>query len=259
MFSASCAMYPGYSHRQSILTMVAELDAGEFVEPGLGALSLSHIQLVPQNKGQITEELIDELSLLSPTSKFRLHANAPVMERHVFVDLNELDKQWDYFAHIKTINQALGNPDYSLHSGRRTCSLRSLFDKAQRLQDFLGARVAIEGQYKTARAGVFLVNSWSEYESLLKSQCFFALDLSHLNIVRFHEGPQDDLVLAMLKDPKCIEVHLSNNDGTGDHHQVVSEDCWWSAMLSSISPEAVIFSEGNRRCAMVSKTNNQGD
>lgn len=212
-------------------------------------MGLKHLQLVPQNKGQITEQLIDKLRALLPYTAFRLHANAPVLEKHVFVDLNDFDRQDGYFSALKQINVYLGNSDYSLHSGKRTCSIRSLFDKALRLQDFLGARVAIEGQYRTARSGSFLINCWSEYEKLLNSECFFALDLSHLNIVRSLEGAQDDLVLAMVQSPRCIEIHVSSNDGTGDQHQAVCEPQWWDSIVRGCSEQAIVFSEGNRRAA----------
>lgn len=247
-------MYPGYAHAASLIAMTNEIAQGQFFEAGLGHLSVKHIQIVPQNKGHLDDAQLDALMALMPNSSLRLHANAPVMEKHVFVDLVDFDKEPEYFAALKRANKRLGSPDYSLHSGKRTCTLRSLFDKALRLQDFLGARVAIEGQYKTPRAAAYIINSWKEYEKLLESGCFFALDLSHLNIVAHTEGRQDDLTLAMLQSPRCIEIHLSTNDGTGDQHQVVDSPDWWSALLPKANPQAVVFSEGNRRVKDRAKT-----
>lgn len=62
------------------------------------------------------------------------------------------------------------------------------------------------------------------------------------------EGPQDDLVRSMLASPRCLEVHLSANDGRADQHQVLEslDGVWWAPLLQHIHQDCVVFSEGNR-------------
>lgn len=51
----------------------------------------------------------------------------------------------------------------------------------------------------------------------------------------------------MLACDRCIEVHVSDNDGSGDWHQVCQATPWWAPLLSHINNQAVVFSEGNHR------------
>lgn len=251
MICVSAAQYPNYTHLQSLQALLAEQSLGQLHETGLGALCMNHMQLVPQNRGRIDQALIEQLQGLSPSTQFRLHANVHVCERHVFLDLSDFHTdQTGYFGELARINRAMGSPDYSLHSGKATCTLSRLFDNANRLGDLMGCRVAIEGQYPSVRGSQKLISSWAQYEVLLKSGCFMAIDLSHLNIVRAKEGARDDLVIELLKSPKTIEVHLSANDGHGDQHQCVQSSQWWESMLSHVHFDCVVFTEGNRRISV---------
>jgi hypothetical protein len=54
-------------------------------------------------------------------------------------------------------------------------------------------------------------------------------------------------VRDMLACERCIEVHVSANDGRGDWHQVCEQPPWWWPLLQYINPKAVVFSEGNHR------------
>jgi hypothetical protein len=78
----------------------------------------------------------------------------------------------------------------------------------------------------------------------------YALDLSHLHILATRTGRRETtLVAEMLACERCIEVHVSDNDGQGDWHQVCAEPPWWHPLLPHIHPHAVVFSEGNHRRA----------
>jgi hypothetical protein len=82
----------------------------------------------------------------------------------------------------------------------------------------------------------------------LESGVPYAIDLSHLHILACHSGVRDDaLVRDMLACERCIEVHVSANDGRGDWHQICQRPPWWWPLLRHINPKAVVFSEGNHR------------
>ena len=51
----------------------------------------------------------------------------------------------------------------------------------------------------------------------------------------------------LLACERCIEVHVSDNDGRGDWHQVCESTPWWHELLAHVHAGAVVFSEGNHR------------
>ncbi len=121
-----------------------------------------------------------------------------------------------------------------------------MLDNARRLRDLFECRVGVEGQYPSRRDQL-LVDSWSEYRQLFDSGVDYAIDLSHMNIVATHAGHWETTLLQeMLACERCIEVHLSDNDGRGDWHQTCDRAPAWQPFLSSIHPDAVVFTEGNR-------------
>jgi hypothetical protein len=54
---------------------------------------------VPQNLGCIDEALVDKLRADWPESRFRLHANVRVLDRHVFADLSGYASHTEWFRH----------------------------------------------------------------------------------------------------------------------------------------------------------------
>ena len=74
-------------------------------------------------------------------------------------------------------------------------------------------------------------------------------DLNRLLITIRNAMDKTTLVAEMLACERCIEVHVSDNDGQGDWHQVCAEPPWWHPLLPHIHPHAVVFSEGNHRRA----------
>jgi hypothetical protein len=84
---------------------------------------------------------------------------------------------------------------------------------------------------------------------LLESGAHYALDLSHLHIVATASGYVEwGLLQELLASPKCLEVHLSGNDGSADQHHAldVASVPWWWVLLADVNPNAVLFSEGRQ-------------
>lgn len=132
-------------------------------------------------------------------------------------------------------------------------TLDGVFDHARRCADRFGCPVAIEGMYP-AKHAAYLISTWAEYRALFDSGLPYALDLSHLNIVAVQSGVRHDALVAdMLACERCREIHVSDNDGTGDQHRVGTSPAWWWPLLARAHPGAVIFSEGNRNTTPVGR------
>ncbi|HNU11880.1 MAG TPA: hypothetical protein PKJ45_11050 [Rubrivivax sp.] len=242
----SLACWPGFTHLQAARAAMQGAS-----EPVLGSLRTDHVQLVPQCFDVLDESLAKALARAWPQTRFRLHANVRVLTRRRQADLCTFERDLDWFEAAARVHRLLGACVYSAHAGlRRDATLAALFDNTRRCADLFDSPVAIEGQYPTTGADPhrFLLSTWSEYQSLLESGLPFALDLSHLNILAFRTGQRNEtLVAEMLCSPACLEVHISDNDGRGDSHQVLRRKPWWWPLLSRIGPAAVVFSEGNHR------------
>lgn len=239
----SLACWPGLRHRAA-----AELLREPIDEPLFGRLSVDHVQLVPQSLGCLTEALADALRADLPGTRLRLHANVHVLPQRRFADLSGFELHADWFAQAARISRRLDAPAYTAHAGRRAeAGLQAMLEHARRCADLFGCAVGVEGHYPTAR-DTWLVSSWPEYRALFESGVPYALDLSHLHILATHTGRTETaLVAEMLACERCIEVHVSANDGRGDWHQVCTEPSWWHAVLSQVHSGAVVFSEGNHR------------
>ncbi|MCA8355615.1 hypothetical protein [Burkholderia cepacia] len=239
----SLARWPGSRHHDAI-----ELLAQPHAEPVLRDLSIDDVQLVPQSHGLLDEALVERLQAAYPRTRFRLHANVRVTPNYVCADLSGFDRHRRWFERAATINHRLDAPAYSAHAGwRGEASVEQVFDQARRCADLFGCPVAVEGMYPASHAD-YLVSSWAEYRQLFESGVPYALDLSHLNIVAAQSGIRDDgLVREMLACERCLEVHVSDNDGTGDQHRICLSKPWWWQLLQYIHDDAVIFSEGNTR------------
>jgi hypothetical protein len=221
--------------------------ANHSFETLFGKISTSHVQLCPQNFGQLTDAIVDDLMALYPDTRFRLHANARVQERLQIVDLVDWFDRPDFFAALARTSKRLNAPAYSLHAGQRSSLLLAkLFDAAKAAADLFGCPVAIEGHYPTAR-GKFFLDSWLKYEQLARSGVPFALDLSHIQILAHKSGEvRYDLLCDMVASDRCLEIHLSANDGSGDQHRQLVEPPWWWSLLDMAHADAVLFTEGNQ-------------
>jgi hypothetical protein len=244
----SLAAFPMIGHREAMALASSMSVSATLVEPLWGELSINHVQLVPQSKGVLTEEIADDLRRSYPGTAFRLHANVRVNDSRVEYDLSNFRQEMEDFRTAKRIHDVLGATAYSAHAGyRRNASLQDVFDNARAAADLFGCAVAVEGLYPD-RGNRQLLASWKEYRAMLESRVPYALDLSHLNIVATRSGRTERmLVRELLSSENCLEVHVSANNGLGDSHQVCSEVSWWLSELPSAHFQAVIFSEGNLR------------
>ena len=220
--------------------------AGLLREPALGGINIAHMQLVPQNHGLLDEHLAALLMSIYPQVSFRLHANVRVLTAHRIADIAGLETHADWFAQAAKISKLIKAPAYTAHSGyRAVATMAQMLDNTRRLGDLFGCPVGVEGQYPTM-GNELLVSTWDEYEQVFMSGVPYALDLSHLNILAHKTCTREDaLVKEMLSCERCIEVHLSDNDGNGDFHQVCDTQPWWFELLEYVNDNAVVFTEGN--------------
>jgi len=240
----SLAAFPGLRHEASVDLAHRQIHQ----EALFGELQVDHLQLVPQNNGWLGEELCETLKRAYPNTAFRLHANVRALREYVVADLSGFDVHLKWFEQAARLNRILGAQAYTAHAGTRAeASMLEMLDNARRAADLFGCVVGVEGMYPTT-ADTYLVSTWDEYRELLESGVPYALDLSHLNILAKTTGRQEQtLVTEMLACERCIEVHVSDNDGTGDQHRVCERTPWWWPLLSHVNENAIVFSEGNHR------------
>ncbi len=240
--NASLAAWPMARHADALKSA---LDGAS--DPVFGRLAIDHIQLVPQNRGILTEEAVAQLREMAPLSQLRLHANVRVLPEHRFADLTNAHQHWDYFLRLAEVHKATGASVYSAHSGLKAeGTWEQTVANIQRLQDLLGCPVAIEGQYPSVKA--MHLSSWEEYASLLDSGLYYVIDLSHLHILATKSRRTEvALTRELLANRRCLEVHLSDNDGRGDWHALCGRHVWWMDLLDVIHPVATVFSEGNQK------------
>ncbi|MDR1661426.1 MAG: hypothetical protein LBR95_03230, partial [Azoarcus sp.] len=171
-----------------------------------------------------------------------------VLDRHVLVDLSTYASHAEWSSRAACISRLLDAPAYTAHAGKRAnASMAEMLEHARRCAELFGCPVGVEGHYPT-RHDVWLVSSWAEYRALFESGVPYALDLSHLNILAAWSGRRETaLVAEMLACERCLEVHVSDNDGRGDGHLVCGEPPWWFALLDEVHDDAVIFAEGSHR------------
>ena len=227
-----------------MISALEKLSDGAF-ESFWGRLSMSEVQICPQNSGRITESLCDSIVSLYPDTTFRLHANARVDVQHRLWDASCFSEDsLHYFKQLAFISHYLKSPAYSLHAGyKENASLDQVLEYRKSIQDIFGdIPVALEGLYPSKNRPQ-LMDTWKDYEKVFNSGAFIAIDFSHLQIVAKSEGSwEKDLVLEMVTSKQCLEVHVSDNNGFQDNHFQVRSCPSWMDILSKSS--AVCFSEG---------------
>lgn len=227
---------------------IADAIAHPPVDPLLGKLSTQKLQLCPQNLGCLDQDVAAALRRQYPEVEWRLHANVRVRQEHQLIDLCDWPQQQSYFQTLQGISQALSAPMYSAHAGKRAnASVQDVIRHSLEMTQAFGIPVAIEGHYPTAR-NIWLFSSWEEYQQLLESDAFIALDLSHLHILATQSRRIEwTLVKELLACDRCLEIHVSGNDGTRDQHRLLDADNkpWWFELLAFAHDKAVVFSEGH--------------
>ena len=242
--NAATACFPGMTVKAAIEQIL--LGASE---PMIGTLAATHIQCCPQNLGHLSESACEDLRASFPQSTLRLHANARVLPHHVRYDASTFsDDTRHYYLALADRSRRIGASAYSLHAGyQRNCSLPQMIDNVRRIQDIFGeVQVAVEGLYPNA-VNPQLMDTWDAYQAVLDSGTPLAIDLSHTKIVARAAGSTDEgLLRDLLASPTTIEVHLSENNGVADHHDILRREPFWWHLLPCISANAVVFSEGNQ-------------
>ncbi len=238
----------------SALPTVSPMDAMQIMangygeDPLIGRISVDKVQIGPQNcaRGlQISTEVMDNLRGRFPGSRFRLHANVRVLDKPCGFDLASMGRFPEYRAKLVPILRDLGEP-YTIHAGQRRwlVPLRVQISRCKKMEDDAGVPVGIEGLYPNA-GDTNSASSWEDYEQILRSDVRYAVDLSHLNIVRtVHGDAPDGLLLALLESPNCIEVHLSGNDGLADRHLAIEGTPFWWNDYHGASISGDVFYEG---------------
>lgn len=254
---ATTACVPGLPFVDAAQRIAAGIE-----QPGLGWLSAAHVQLCPQSAGILDADTVAQVQALLPRTQLRLHATVRA-QREYFVD----EAAWfshdsqPYYRRLAALSQQMHASAYVFHAGCRgrhpqgVGNFDDIVDMTHALTDLFGCVVAVEGMYPEVRdrarpgAGRHLISCWAEYADLLALRLPFALDLSHLNIVRTAEGPCDTLVRELLASEALTEIHVSANDGVRDVHQRLAQDdasvWWWPLLLEAAAtrPEVPIFSE----------------
>lgn len=244
----SLAAFPGFRHEKAAQAAISGANTGRLHEPLFGAVRADHVQLVPQNMGLLDADLCESLIAAYPATRFRLHANVRVLAKHTIAELSGVPQHRHWFEQAARISRALRAPAYTAHAGSRgESTMAEMLENTRRLADLFECPVGVEGQYPVT-GNHLLVTSWDEYREVFESGVPYALDLSHLNILAHQSGSREvGLVQEMLSCERCIEVHVSDNNGTGDLHQVCERKAWWHPLLPFINRGAVTFTEGNHR------------
>lgn len=242
----SLAAFPGVSYTAAMSLMQTPI-----VEDWLGRIGTNEVQIVPQLcREQLTDEIVNDLTSRFPETQFRLHANVRVLEKHLLrADISAVRYHANYFKELARLSRLLKAPAYTAHAGRREfCSFEELIANTRSLSDLFGCPVAVEGHYPTPRdPHAYHVDSWESYRAVFASGVPYVLDLSHLNIVAHYERKfEAGLVSEMLACDRCLEVHLSDNDGRADQHAVLEIEPTWWPNLRHVNRKAVVFSEGNQ-------------
>lgn len=235
---------------------------GKTQEPLLGVISHEHIQICPQHSGYLDESTLEFLKQTYFETNFRLHSDVRLKNKRGFsIDLSDFsqDTTW-YFKTLAHYSKILGASAYTLHAGKRICSLKQLHDKFLYVQEIFGdIQVGIEGLYPFGN-NKWLISSWEEYEWMAENNISYALDLSHLNIVANKFGTNSKLIKQLISNHLCIEVHISFNEGHLDNHLIGNEAYYdlfkeYNEFLNHKNMDAIIFTEGNQLLNLRKKTN----
>jgi len=251
----SLASFPGISHLNAINLGCIAVKECHLKEHGFDDVLLDHVQICPQNSEVFDLDMAGYFVESFPNIQFRLHANVRVDFKRFILDVSDFDWNDDNFNYWKTlasISKLLKAKVYTLHAGhfKDQLSHQQLFKKIKQIEDLFECDVGIEGHYpllNNQSKQMFYLSTWDEYRELFEySDCKYVIDLSHFNIIAHKTGCYDlELLRQMMEHPRCLEIHVSSNDGTKDSHKKLKNKYWWYPVLKSTKTTAIIFSEGN--------------
>lgn len=241
------ANFPGFPYLDSIEKIHQGIN-----EPKIKSITPNHMQLCPQNRGHLSPAFCSLILEKYKNTQFRIHANAKVHP-----ELEMFDASYDfknprivkYIKSLRLVCDTLKSPIYSFHAGRRINSYNDVITNTLNLQDTLKIPVALEGLYPSKKDNWHL-STLKEYESLLTSDIYYAIDLSHIQIVCHQEKATPvDLIKALIENKNCLEVHISNNNFYADQHQILDTDRFWFDILNSakLNNHTHVFTEGDHR------------
>jgi hypothetical protein len=240
----SLACFPGLRHDQAA-SYLRNLPA----EPLFGRLGSAHTQIVPQCTGRVDEALVQELRERYPETRFRLHANVRIdAQQQFFPDLSSYSQYPDWFSQAAYLSILLEAPVYTAHAGMRSnASLQEMLENVRRATDLFSCPVGVEGHFPSP-GDKYLLSSWGEWREVFDSGLPYVMDMSHFKLLAA-KSKQVDLCLLteMVASDRCLEIHLSDNDGDRDTHDVCEEPPWWIGLLEHAHEGATIFSEANHR------------
>ena len=260
---ATTAQFPGYSFQEACALIA------KGVTEGFGPVHMDHVQLCPQASDFVDESCIDFLHQHYPQTQFRLHANVRIDATLRILDASRYSNanRW-YYERLAELSLLLKANGYSLHAGyRQDASLQQMKANVIDIQTFFPCDVIVEGMYPDKRKD-WLISTWVEYRWLMESGLFYAIDLSHLNILQKRLKQIDlGLMRALLLHPNCKEIHLSHNYGNQDSHLQLKpkayKQSWWREVwlqtMSDLRQQReecpIHFTEG--RCAQLSPRRQQ--
>lgn len=212
------------------------------------------VQLCPQSRQVLDDGVVDQLTHRWPDLQWRLHANPKLWDLPpIFYDASTVEAHFDScFRPLARHSAQLHADAYSLHAGRlHNASRAQLQANVARLEALFGCPVAVEGMYPDRRNHFHVADS-EGYRWLLESGMAMAIDVSHLHIVRCMTGDFDEGLLdALLGSERCLEVHLSHNNGRADQHRCLPDTppWWWEAVCRARQqrPDLHVFCESNHR------------
>lgn len=233
------ACYPGLNHYQ-VADALLDLKHKDY------NISFDYLQICPQTLKPLEIQYIKNYNSYYPNAVFRLHANLRLLEKCTEFNAGHIDENYKKKLKqiIKLINKDFKTDAYTYHAGYQYVSLDKMIDNTLRLQDNLKIKVGIEGLYPDTENS-FGMSNVKDYEEIMKKDVYYAIDLSHLNILQeFFKQDLYSISHTLVTHPNCIEVHISSNDGIHDKHQPVEKMEWWEPILKDI--KCPIFYESNQ-------------
>lgn len=156
-------------------------------------------------------------------------------DRSLYINENDRHRRLDYLKYLDdvyVVKEFCKNNNVraiSLHPENRRVGLSiGKFDKKIRqIEKILGIPVYVETMYKES--------DWYNYDDLMKgSQCHSKLlvDVSHVNIwTKNNKAHTEDIVYDLLKKYEVGAIHLSDNNGHRDSHDLIKPDVWFYKYL----------------------------
>lgn len=136
----------------------------------------------------------------------------------------------DYISQFCKLNKVLA---LSLHPPKKHLMSLSKVDKRiKQIEDILGLPVYLETLYKEE-------DWYSDIESIGKSKLL--VDVSHINIWTRNNKKQTEVMVNHILDNYDVGmIHLSDNNGSRDSHDLIKPEAWFNKYLGQWSHKYMI-------------------